>query len=441
MYVFFKRSAAASLLLTSSVLFASQADTTTSISIAGPELAISSTLPPLTLREAIESTLESNPGLATFAFELRAQEARISQAGLRPAPTVNAEFENILGTGELSGFDAAEATFSIAQVVELGDKRNLRISAAEFGREAINIEQAAAQLDVLAEVTRRFIHVASDQEQLALTRITTGLMQTTVEGVTRRVQAGKSPDLELIRASAALTRAQIDQRHAEHELASSRAKLAAMWGDTEAKFGAVNADLYQISAPIAFEALVDRLQNNPDFLRFVSEARLRDAEIRLAESRRRPDVEFSAGVRHLQSTSDQAFVVGVTVPLGSSRQAAPGIAEAQAHRDRIDADQKTAFIIARAQIFELYQELQHAIDETRILQQEVLPQMEKARQQTEYAYERGRYSYLELVEGQRAYLDTQRALIESAASAQTLQAEIERLTGEPLQLNLIKSTP
>ena len=434
---YFTRSVAACILLAGSVLGATHADTK-SVSGSVPAPASLAELPPLTLREAIESTLKSNPGLATFAFELRAQDARISQAGLRPAPTVNAEFENILGTGELSAFDAAEATFSIAQIVELGDKRNLRIFAAEFGREGINIEQAAAQLDVLAEVTRRFIHVASDQEQLDLTRTTTGLMQTTVEGVTRRVQAGKSPDLELIRASAALIRAQIDQRHAEHELASSRTRLAAMWGDTEAQFGAVNADLYQLPAPIAFEALVDRLRGNPDFLRFASEARLRDAEIRLAQAKRRPDVELSAGVRRLQSTSDQAFVVGVTMPLGSRRQAAPGIAEALALRDRIDADQKAAFVNARAQIFELYQELQHAIDETRILRQEVLPQMEKARQQTEYAYERGRYSYLELVEGQRAYLETQRALIESAANAQTLQAEIERLTGEPLQQNLIQ---
>ena len=408
-------------------------------SVASP--ANSAALPSLTLREAIESTLRRNPGIETFQFELKAQDARIQQAGLRPAPMLNTTVENVLGTGETRGVSGAETTFALSQVVELGDKRNRRMVAAAYGREGIAVEQQAAQLDVLAEVTRRFIHVASDQAQLELTRNATALGQTTVDGVTRRVQAGKSPEVELIRARSALTRAQIDQRHAEHELVASRAKLAAMWGDTEPTFGVVTADLYGLPAPIAFEALVERLQSNPDFLRFASEARLRDAEIRLAEARRKPDVEFSAGVRRLQGTRDQACVVGVTVPLFSSRQAAPAIAEARALRGQVDVEQKAAFINARAQVFDLYQELLHAINETQILQREVLPEMEKARKQTEYAYERGRYSYLELVEGQRAYLDTQRALIEAAANAQTLQAEIERLTGEPLQQNLIQRTP
>jgi cobalt-zinc-cadmium efflux system outer membrane protein len=58
--------------------------------------------------------------------------------------------------------------------------------------------------------------------------------------------------------------------------------------------------------------------------------------------------------------------------------------------------------------------------------------LEKALKQTDYAYERGRYSYLELVDAQRTWQEARRALIEAAERAQTLQVEIERLTGEPL---------
>ena len=121
------------------------------------------------------------------------------------------------------------------------------------------------------------------------------------------------------------------------------------------------------------------------------------------------------------------------MPLFSGRQAAPAIAEAEALRGEVDARRDAAFVKARAQLFDLYQELRHAIDETEILRRDVLPQMEAALRETEYAYERGRYGYLELVEGQRAWLDAKRALIEAAASAQTLQTEIERLTGEALK--------
>jgi cobalt-zinc-cadmium efflux system outer membrane protein len=57
---------------------------------------------PLTLRQAIQAALAANPDLAGFAYELRAQDARTDAAGLRPAPTLSADIENIRVSG-LSG--------------------------------------------------------------------------------------------------------------------------------------------------------------------------------------------------------------------------------------------------------------------------------------------------------------------------------------------------
>ena len=404
-------------------------------------LLVESSGTPLTLREAVQSALRSNPVLMTFAYSLRAQDARIGQAGLRPAPELAGDLENVLGTGETRGLDAAEATFALSQVIELGDKRARRIAVAQLGREAITIEQQAAQLDVLAELTRRFIRVAGDQQGVVLARDARDLASKTVDAVKRRVEAGKSPDVELLRANVELTRSEIELRQTESERLVSRRKLAAMWGDSEAEFGPVQADLYQLPAPVQFQMLLARLQSNPDFTRFATAARLRDAEIRLAEARRSPDVELSGGVRRLQETQDQAFVLGFSVPLFPSRQAAPGTAEAQALRAQVEAERDAAFVAAQAQLFELYQALRLAIDETEGLRRDVLPQIQQALQQSEYAFDRGRYSYLELADAQRAYLDVQRALIEAAVNAQTLQAELERLTGEPLSSDSIGANP
>lgn len=387
---------------------------------------------PLTLRDAVRASLAANPNLAGFAFELRAQDARTDAAGLRPAPTVSATVENVLGNGEHGGLNTAETTFALSQVVELGGKRQARIGAAQSGRELIAVTEQAAQLDVLAEVTRRFIHVAGDQEQLALTRNATALARETVQAVSARVNAAKAPDAELRRARITLARAEVEQEHAEHELGTSRRKLAAMWGDGEARFGAVTADLYTLPRPAPFESLLARLDANPDFVRFASEARLRDAEIRLAEAKRRADVTFSGGVRHLEETGDQALVFGLSLPLGAGRVAAPAIAEATALRGLTAARRDAAAVRAKAQLYALHQELRHAITETELLRGTVLPQMAGALDETRYAYERGRYGYLEWVEAQREFIAIRRSLIEAAVNAQVFQAEIERLTGEPL---------
>ncbi|MGH8628315.1 MAG: TolC family protein, partial [Gammaproteobacteria bacterium] len=95
-----------------------------------------------------------------------------------------------------------------------GSKRQRRVDAAQKAQGLLAVEVQARQLDVLAEVTRRFIHVAADQQQIALTRRARELAAKTVAEVEKRVKAAKSPEVELHRARIALTRAQVEEEHA-----------------------------------------------------------------------------------------------------------------------------------------------------------------------------------------------------------------------------------
>jgi cobalt-zinc-cadmium efflux system outer membrane protein len=386
----------------------------------------------LTLGQAIERALAANPALQGFTFSLKAQEARIAQADQRPVTEATFELENVLGSGDYRGLDAAEATIALSQVIELGDKRHLRSVVAQSGREVLSVERQAAQLDVLAEVTRRFIAVAAAQEQLALTQGATTLAKGTVDDVALRVQAAKSPEGELLRSRAAFSRAGIEEQRAIALLGAARQRLAATWGSSRPDFGQVSADLYRFPALRDFENLAARLDANPDFLRFASEARLRDAELRLASSLRKPDLALSGGVRRLEETNDQALVMGISVPLFAGRRAAPVIAEAEALRGLVEVERGAARIQARTQLYGLYEQLQQAVRETETLRRDVMPQLEAALKATRYAYERGRYGYLELIDAQRTFLEARAAAIASAATGQELLAEIERLTGEPL---------
>ncbi|MDO9451855.1 MAG: TolC family protein [Stagnimonas sp.] len=389
-------------------------------------------LPSLTLSKAVNAAIAGNPDLKQFAFQLKAQSARIDGAGLKPAPVFESQLENFLGTGRTRGLDAAEATFALSQLIELGEQRASRIEAARLGIDGINLNRQGAQLDVLAEVSRQFIHVASDQEQLKLTQLATKLAERTVSEVRRRVAAAKSPEVELHRANIVFSRAQVDEEHAEHELITSRTKLAALWGAGKADFGLVAADLFRLPQVGDYGVLTRQLVASPDFLRFATEARQRDADIRVAQSKVRSNITVSAGVRRLQEDGDAAFVAGFSAPLFGARTAQPAIAEARALRAGIESEAAAAKLKAETKLFELVQELKHSITEAEMLRDSVLPQMEEALKETEYAYQRGRYSYLEWVDAQRERVTVQRALIEAAANAHLFSAEIERLTGTAL---------
>ena len=66
------------------------------------------------------------------------------------------------------------------------------------------------------------------------------------------------------------------------------------------------------------------------------------------------------------------------------------------------------------------------------LRDEVLPALTRALDETQQAYERGRYSYRDWIAAQRDLLDARLAAIDAASSALLHQALIEQLTGTAL---------
>lgn len=405
--------------------------------VAGTVVRSAELAPSLSLREAIAAALARNPDLREFAFTLRVEEARREGAALRPAPELSVDLENMLGSGTYKGFSGSETTLAISQVVELGGKRDARIAAASASIDTLTSARQSAQLDILAEVTRCYVAVAELQERLRLAERAAALAQGTLDAARLRVQAARAPHVEEDRATVALERNRLDARSLRARLDAAKRSLAATWGSDDATLdgralGEVSADLYQLPEIQEFAPLVERLQSNPDFLRFVTEERLREAELRLAATQKRADITIGGGIRRSQETKDIGLVASFSMPLFAGRQARSAIAEAAARRDLVGVQREAALIRARAELYALYSDLREAEARVAALQATVLPRMEEALKETQYAFERGRYGYLELVDAQREFLDAQADRIDAATQAQLLITEIERLTNAPL---------
>lgn len=386
----------------------------------------------ITLAQAIDLALRRNPELIASGYGISAAQARVLQAAVRPNPDLGLELENFAGSGSLRGTDALETTLSLSQVVELGGKRQLRVAVAEGDLDVVSIEQRARQLDVLADVTRRFIDVVAAQERWRFAEQSSQLAQKTLEAIATRVDAARSPEAERSRARIAVTRSQLEQAQARSELQSARYTLAALWGDAQPTFSAAQANLFAFRALGNFESLLAQLERNPDFVRFASEARLRDAELRLAQAQARPNVTFSLGVRRFEENDDAALVGGFSMALPVFDRNRGAIREAQVRRAQSEAERSAAFARTRAGLFGLYQEVSAARVRSDTLRSEAIPQAQTALEQTQYGYERGRFSFLELVTAQQELLGLQEAAIDAAADHHRLLAEIERLTSQPL---------
>lgn len=396
--------------------------------------------PPLDLRTAISRSTESNPDLAVQSFALRAQDGALTQAGLSPNPEVSLDVEDVLGSGDRRAFDAAQTTLSLRQVLERG-ARERRIDAATAGRSQLEAERAERRMDVAAETARRYYRVLSDQERLRLTHEATVLAERAVEAARVRVRAAQAPDAELARAEAQLARTGLDHEDVEHELLTARYELAALWGAPAPDFGLAHGDLLALPAAESFEALAQRIDANPSLLKFTSTQALREAELRLAEQKRRSPWTVSAGVRRFEDGDDFAAVAGLTIPLALRDPARGEVAAAQARLEQVDVERSASALQIRTQLFGWLQELAHARHAADTLDREVIPRMSAALQQTEYAYQRGRYGYSELVAAQRELLEVKRVRIQVAVDAYRYATEIDRLTGTTPGLDAANTAP
>jgi cobalt-zinc-cadmium efflux system outer membrane protein len=246
------------------------------------------------------------------------------------------------------------------------------------------------------------------------------------------VQAGRTAKADLARAEVDLARLKLEREDLEHELLISIRRLAAQWGESRPTFTSVRGNLTDLPAPDSFAELLTRVEQSPNLKRFLSERRLREAELRSVEADARPDWRLTAGVRQLQTTDDQALVAGITIPLGAKKRNQGNLAAARAELARSDADRVATRLQIETHLFALYEELQHSLHRAITLRDDILPRAESALAETQRAYELGRYSYFELRAAQDDTLRARTEVTVALIDAHRNILEIEALTGAAL---------
>lgn len=386
----------------------------------------------LTLNTALKRAIEQNPSLKVFEFRNTALNGQMEIADLKPVYELGFEAENFSGSDELSGVDSAEFTVSLSSVLEMGDKRAARRGTVSSSRSVLDAQRQVESLELLGEVTRRYVDVLALQEQVSLAKEANDLADETLNIVKKRSEAGATPDAEVNRAQAAAALAQLTLLSTQQQLDYLKVALAALWGDSSPNFASVEGDLYHFGTDIELTALFAKMEKNPAIQIFAAEERLKDAEVRVAKTQSKSDISWSVGVRRFQESDDSALVAGFSMPLFSSKRNSGAVSTALAQRNEITVQKEVALLSMHTQLFRAFHNRRQAILAAKALQSTIIPALSDALKETQTAYQRGRYGYLEYVSARQELLNARRTLIESASSALTYGAEIEQLTAEPL---------
>ncbi len=108
----------------------------------------------LTLDSALAQGGAASPSLQASVAGVGAATAARSVAGLRPNPEVQAQTENIVGSGPYKGLRSAETTVGLALPLELGGKRGARIALASARLTRAEIQSAIATADLRLRITQ-----------------------------------------------------------------------------------------------------------------------------------------------------------------------------------------------------------------------------------------------------------------------------------------------
>lgn len=386
----------------------------------------------LTLATAIKKTLKDNPSLTVFKFRQHALEGQLESQNLSPGYELEFEMENFAGTGEIGVFDNSEFTVSLSSILEMGDKVSARAAVVNSQGSQLAIQRKIQALNLLSEVTRRYINVLAAQALLSLAKESTLLAKEALTEVEKRAEVGAAPEAEIKRALAALGNARLMMSSEQQQFDYAKVLLTMMWKETTPTFTQVEGDLFKFSADIAFEKLYAKVEQNPEILFYATQTRLKEAQIRLARTESSTDIKWSVGVKQFQAINDTALTASISIPLFAEKRNSGELRSAQAARDEVSVKKEAALLSLYHQLYRAYSKRKQAIFTTNNLKNSIIPLLTDALNETQEAYQRGLYSYLDYLSARQELLFARRAMIDSATAALRYGTEIEQLIAEPL---------
>ena len=377
----------------------------------------------LSLSEALARAARLDPSTAAQVARLRAAEAAIRQAGVRPMAAVALELENFAGSGPYSLFDRAEATLSYERRLERGGKREARTHLAVAELDTVRLRAQVRRADFLKEVQLAYAEALAAEAELLIAEARLIASLKSQSDIERRVRSARDPLFAGSRAEALTAQAEIARDRARATARTRKTALAAYLG-LETDFSFRLEDFFEVEAPPI--AVVD---GDPDLALLEAERQAAEAAVRLARTQDAADPTVRAGMRYTREGSDVALIVGGSIPLGPAAANRANVARAAAEAAASEQDVAAARLIRQRRATQLRAYLAALAAEAEQIGAEVIPLALRTVDQVTDGFNRGGFQYIDVTEAERALADTRARRVEVLREFHTTKAELDRLTG------------
>ncbi len=374
----------------------------------------------LTLEEALDRALKSNPEILAAQQEIEAWRGLGLQASAYPLPGISFSYEG-LNFGRKQG--ESEINLGLTQLIEYPGKRALRQEAAGHGLEAALWRLEARKRLVISRVKKAYFSVALAQETIAYYQSLLNFLEESLRTAQARYEAGEVPYLDVLRLELERFNLQNEMIVAEKGLEERWAELNLLLGGDSVERRKVQVDLAYQPLTRPLEALLEEAKNRPSLISLRQELARTEAEVGLARKSLLPDLELGVFYPSLR-TSSWGFGVGLSLPLwktqmkGATQEA---VARKQAAAIGLEFQERRIKTGITA-VYNLAKSLERRL---RLFEHSILEQAQSMLRLAISLYAQGKVGFLELVDVYRLNRETRLAFLNTLFDYQASLAEIE----------------
>lgn len=257
---------------------------------------------PMSPEAAVRMALQNRQAIAAAQSEVDSLVAK-SRAARSSDP-----LRLLVGRGSDLAPGSTDNDLALSQSIDWFGRNRLAASVVEAETVIARANLRRTRLDVQTEVLSRFNEVVSAQGKLLIARELTDIAARFRAAAKRRVEAGQSPEVQLLRANIEFERASqvLELREVEAKAATSR--LRGTIGSTEEPAA---ANFFSQRAG----AEPDLMQRHPRVLALSAELQAIDERIRQQRAANRPDIEFQVRRSPWMDRAEVGLRVQLSLPL------------------------------------------------------------------------------------------------------------------------------
>jgi len=365
----------------------------------------------LSLAQAKQYAVAANRDLIVARRLVEGAQADAITAGQRPNSNFSINTSAInpskgIGSGGLWD-KTTDTIFRVDQLVERGNKRAIRIAAAQESIEASRAELADTTRRTQNAIAAAYFDLLLAQGKVSILRDNTDLYQRALEVAEKRLRAGDVSPTDVTRIRVDALRADNESYQAKADLLRAQLGLAYLTGMESVASSLRASDSWPaLQIPSAAASTEEMIERRADVKAAHTRILVAEKNRALARSQRTRDVTVGIQYEHYPPDGRNTYGFGVSIPLftgnnseGEIRRAEVDMAVAEDSYQRVKAQ-------AYAEITQARADLEAARTRAQRYRDNILDQARKAADGAEFAYQNGALGVTDLLDARRTFKAT-----------------------------------